>query len=62
MAFIGKKANLQNECYKKTKHNKFSEKQIFLTPWYALFVMEPLSNQRVRSAYFSENLACFVFL
>ena len=23
------------ECYKKTKHAKFSEKRLFLTPWYA---------------------------
>ena len=25
----------QKGCYKKRKHNKFSEKQTFLTPWYA---------------------------
>ena len=30
-----KKGQSQNGCYKKTKHAKFSEKQTFLTPWYA---------------------------
>ena len=25
----------ENGCFKKTKHAKFSEKRIFLTPWYA---------------------------
>ena len=30
-----KKGESQNECFKKTKHAKFSEKRTFLTPWYA---------------------------
>ena len=29
---IKQKDKSQNECYRKTKHAKFSEKQIFLTP------------------------------
>ena len=32
---IRQKGESQNGCYKKTKHAKFSEKQTFLTPWYA---------------------------
>ena len=44
---IRQKGELQNECFKKTKHAKFSEKQTFLTPWYA---------------HVRENLARFVFL
>ena len=37
-SIVGNKAKdeSQNRCYKKTKHVKFSEKQTFLTPWYAL--------------------------
>ena len=31
---IRQKGKSQNGCFKKTKHVKFSEKQIFLTPWY----------------------------
>ena len=42
----------QNECFKKTKHAKFSEKRTFLPPWYA----------HVRNIRFSGNWACFVFL
>ena len=29
------KGESQNDCFKKTKHIKFSEKRPFLTPWYA---------------------------
>ena len=32
---IRQKGESQNECFKKTKHAKFSEKRTFLTPWYA---------------------------
>ena len=32
---IRRKGWSQNGCFKKTKQAKFSEKQIFLTPWYA---------------------------
>ena len=32
---IRQKDKSQNKCYKKTNHAKFSEKQTFLTPWYA---------------------------
>ena len=32
---IRKKGESQNGCFKKTKLPKFSEKQTFLTPWYA---------------------------
>ena len=31
---IRKKGKSQNGCFKKTKHVKFSEKRLFLTPWY----------------------------
>ena len=31
---IGQKGESQNGCFKKTKQAKFSDKQIFLTPWY----------------------------
>ena len=30
---IRQKSESQNECYKKTKRVKFSEKRTFLTPW-----------------------------
>ena len=32
---IRQKGESQNGCFKKTKHVEFSEKQAFLTPWYA---------------------------
>ena len=32
---IRQKGESQIECFKKTKHVKFSEKRTFLTPWYA---------------------------
>ena len=40
----------QNRGNKKAKHTKFSEKRIFLNPWYAHV-----------HVCFSENLACFAF-
>ena len=32
---ISQKSECRNGCYKKTKHATFSEKRLFLTPWYA---------------------------
>ena len=32
---IRQKGESQNGCFKKRKHAQFSEKRIFLTPWYA---------------------------
>ena len=32
---IRQKGKFQNGCFKKTKHTKFSEKRLFLTPRYA---------------------------
>ena len=49
-----KKANLKTGVSKKTKHDKFSEKQEFLTPWYR--------GEGGKNVRFSENLARFVFL
>ena len=34
-SIIRQKGESRNECFKKTKHAKFSEKWTFLTPWYA---------------------------
>ena len=34
-SIIRQKGESQNRCLQKTKHAKFSEKQTFLTPWYA---------------------------
>ena len=50
---IRQKGKSQNGWFKKTKHVKFSEKQIFLTP---------CAYQGVKNVRFSENLTCFVFL
>ena len=35
LGIIRLKGQSKNGCYKKTKPSKFSEKQIFLIPWYA---------------------------
>ena len=35
LSAIRQNGESQNEGNKKTKHDKFSEKPIFLTPWYA---------------------------
>ena len=41
----------QNGCFKKTKHARFSEKQTFLTPWYA----------HIRCSFFGKfGVLCFV--
>ena len=54
---IRQKGESQNECFKKTKQAKFSEKRIFLTPLICTFMY-----QGVRNVRFSENLACFFLL
>ena len=67
---IKQKSKYQDGCFKKTKHAKFSEKQTFLTPWYAdkfrvlCFLETPVlvCVSEVRNVRFSENLAWFVFL
>ena len=51
---IRQKDESQNECFKKTKHVKISQKRTFLTPWYA--------HIRCSFVCFSEYLTCFVFL
>ena len=58
--FVGYKAKgrISNGVFKKTKHAIFSEKRVFITPWYAQHTF----LQGVRKVRFSENLACFVFL
>ena len=60
LAFVSNKAKCesQNGGNKKAKHAKFSEKQTFLTPWYARTCV----YQGVRDIRFSEYLACFAFL
>ena len=45
---------------KKAKHDKFSKKGAFLTPWYAH--VRTCAYQGVKNFCFSENLAYFVFL
>ena len=58
LSVLGRQGESQNECYKKTKHAKYSEKGTFLTPWCA----QPRAYQGVRNACFSQNLPCLVFL
>ena len=55
---IKQKDDSQNGYLKKTKHAKFSEKRIFLTP---LISACTCAYHGVRHVHFSENLACFVF-
>ena len=55
---IRQKGESQNGCFKKTKHAKFPEKQIF-TP---LIRTRTCAYNGARNVHFSENLACFVFL
>ena len=57
---ITQKGESQNECFKKTKNAKFSEKRTFLTTWYAH--VRTCAYLGVRNVRFSENLAWFVFL
>ena len=54
---IKSKGRISKGCFKKTKHAKFSDKQIFLSFWY---LRERIRG--VRHVCFLENLASFVFL
>ena len=54
---IRQKDESQYGCFKKTKQAKFSEKQTFLTPWYAHACVSGGNK-----CSFLENLACFAFL
>ena len=56
---IRQKGETQNEFFKKTKNAKFSEKRIFLTPWYAHVRVH---IRGLEMFVFSENLARFAFL
>ena len=56
---IRQKGESQIECFKLTKHAKFSEKRTFLAP---LVRTRTCAYQGVRNVLFLENLACFVFL
>ena len=42
---IRQKGESQNRCFKNTKHAKFSEKQTFLTPWYAHVLVRIRGNK-----------------
>ena len=54
---IRQKGESQNECFKKAKHAKISEKQTLLTP---LIRTRTCAHQEVRNVCFSEILACFL--
>ena len=58
---IRQKGESQNGCFKKAKHAKISEKQTFLTSWYA-HVRITCAYQGIRNVCFSEILACLAFL
>ena len=50
------KGESQNGCFRKIKHAKFSEKQTFLTPWYAhSFAFLPMNCGRSSHFTHSEN-------
>ena len=53
-SIIRQKGESQNECFKKTKHVKFSEKRTF--------TFLTCAYQGVRNIRFSQNLTCFIFL
>ena len=55
LSVIRSKGESQNGCFKKTKHVKFFEKQIFFTPLIR-------TRRGLKSVRFLENLTCFVFL
>ena len=57
LSVISQKCEFQNGCFKKTKHDKFSERQTYLTP-----LIRPRTYQKLRNVSFSEDLGCFVFL
>ena len=54
-----KKVLSRNGCFKKIKHTKFSEKQTFLTPWYA-HVRKKCS--RGKKCWFFGNFGVLCFL
>ena len=56
---IRQKGKSQKERFKKTKHDKFSEKQTVLTP---LTRTRTCAYQGVRNVRSSENVSCFAFL
>ena len=58
---IRQKDESENGDNKKTKHEKFSEKQIFLTPWYA-HVRTYVFVSRGKKCSFFGKMACYVFL
>ena len=58
MSVIRQKSKSQNGCFKKTKHAKFSEMNIF----YPLLCTRSCAYQGVKDIHFLENLAWFVFL
>ena len=67
VSVIRQNGESQNVCFKKTKHTEFSEKQTFLTPWYAhvltpwytkgRFALSPYYRRLI--AFFEKNLECF---
>ena len=58
LSVIRQKSESQNECFKKTKHTKFSEKRTFVTPWY-LHVRK--TKDRISKRVFQENEASQIF-
>ena len=58
LSLIRQNGKSQNGGNKKIRHAKFSEKRTFLTPWYAYVRV----CVRRKVYFFSENLACFVFV
>ena len=69
VSVIRQKGESQNVCFKKTKHTEFSEKQTFLTPWYAhvltlwytkgRFALSPYYRRLI--AFFEKNIERFQF-
>ena len=60
---IRQKGKSKNECFKKTKHAKFFENELFLTPDTHTYVcVSGGKKSGGKKCSFSENLACFVFL
>ena len=69
VSVIRQKGESQNVCFKKTKQTEFSEKQRFLTPWYAhvltlwyikgRFALSPYYRRLI--AFFEKNIECFQF-
>ena len=60
---IRQKGESQNGYFKKTKHVKFSEKLIFLTPWYVLLIRTRMCTyQVVTNVRFSQKFGMLCFL